>query len=290
MSCVGPWPSQEVGDDPITGAYQPDWQSCVAITPNDQIQSLLFPDSNTSLPPGDMGAQYHHSHHPIRRVMTIAMPTRPVRLTLPADHHLPADISWRIDDGYIRANTWNVEGQSITLGIWGPGELVAPTGCGVKPYELICLTRVMVVECEPTENEILDFLRDLYTQTFHLLQIHSVRPADARLLRLLHWIGGRFGRISSSGTTLSLEDMNLTHRHLADIAGMTRVTITKSLTRFRRRGLVVKVSETDLLVPRDTCLATDIPATPSAPLTALAFPKTLRHEPPAHQNAGFLTP
>ena len=79
--------------------------------------------------------------------MSLTMPARPLRLTLRADDHLPADISWRIDDGYVRANTWNEEGESITLGIWGPGELITPTGCGVTPYELISLTRVVVVEC-----------------------------------------------------------------------------------------------------------------------------------------------
>jgi len=222
--------------------------------------------------------------------MTITMSARPLRLTLRADDHLPADMSWRIDDGYIRANTWNEEGESITLGIWGPGELITPTGCGLMPYELISLTRVVVVECDPGESEILDFMRDLITQTAHLLKIHRVRPADARLLHLLHWIGARFGRVSSSGTTLSLEDMNLTHRHLADIAGMTRVTVTKSLTRFRSKGQVVKVSEADLLVPRDTCLSAVTNAYPALPLTSLPFPRTLRHEPPAHQNAGFRTP
>jgi CRP-like cAMP-binding protein len=224
-----------------------------------------------------------------RRAMSLTMPARPLRLTLRADDHLPADLSWRIDDGYIRANTWNEEGESITLGIWGPGELITPTGCGVKPYELISLTRVIVEECEPSASEVLDFLRDQITQTAHLLQIHRVRPADARLLRLLHWIGARFGRVSSSGTTLSLEDMNLTHRHLADIAGMTRVTVTKSLTRFRSKGLVVKVSEADLLVPRAACLSA-VPMANALPLTSLPFPRTLRHEPPAHQNAGFRNP
>ena len=222
--------------------------------------------------------------------MTLTMPARPLRLALRADDHLPGDMSWRIDDGYIRANTWNEEGESITLGIWGPGDLITPTLCGVTPYELISLTRLVVEECEPSEGEVLDFMRDLITQTAHLLKIHRVRPADARLLHLLHWIGGRFGRISSSGTTLSLEDMNLTHRHLADIAGMTRVTVTKSLTRFRSKGQVVKVSEADLLVPRDACLSAVTNATAPLAMTCLPFPRTLRHEPPAHQNAGFRTP
>lgn len=266
----------------------------------------MFPDSKTRFSPVVRAPQNKHNtiaahpqpptppagafRHAIRRDMTLAMPARPLRLTLRADDHLPADLSWRIDDGYIRANTWNEEGESITLGIWGPGELITPTGCGVTPYELISLTRVVVVECEPSESETLEFMRDLFTQTTQLLQIHRVRPADSRLLRLLHWIGARFGRVSSSGTTLSLEDMNLTHRQLADIAGMTRVTVTKSLTRFRSKGQVVKVSEADLLVPRATSLPISSETPEPLPVSPIPFPKTLRHEPPAHRNAGFDTP
>lgn len=160
----------------------------------------------------------------------------------------------------------------------------------MTPYELISLTRVVVVEFEPSEGETLDFMRDLFTQTTQLLQIHRVRPADSRLLRLLHWIGARFGRVSTSGTTLSLEDMNLTHRQLADIAGMTRVTVTKSLTRFRSKGQVVKVSEADLLVPRAASPQIPSENPDTLPVAPFPFPKTLRHEPPAHRNAGFDTP
>jgi hypothetical protein len=219
--------------------------------------------------------------------MSLSMHAQPLHLKLRADDHLPADLSWRIDDGYIRANTWNEEGESITLGIWGPGELITPSGCGVTPFELISLTQVVVVECEPSDLEVMDFLRDQISQTASLLQIHRIRPADARLLRLLHWIGARFGRVCSRGTTLSLEDMNLTHRHLADIAGMTRVTVTKSLTRFRSKGLVVRVSESDLLLPRAACLSA-VPSLPAPlPASPLPFPRTLPHEPPAHQRAGF---
>lgn len=219
--------------------------------------------------------------------MYLSMNARPLHLKLRADDHLSADLGWRIEDGYIRANTWNEEGESITLGIWGPGERITPTGCGMAPYELISLTRVEVVAWEPSESESLEFMRGLFTQTTQLLRIHRIRPADHRLLQLLHWIGARFGRVCSRGTTLSLEDMNLTHRHLADIGGMTRVTVTKSLTHSRSMGLVVKLSETDLLLPRAACLSA-LPGM-DAPLSAspLSFPRTLRDEPPAHQKAGF---
>ena len=43
--------------------------------------------------------------------------------------------------------------------------------------------------------------------------------------------------------------MNLTHRHLADIAGTTRVTVTKALTRFRQEGSLLKEGTDELLLP-----------------------------------------
>jgi CRP-like cAMP-binding protein len=41
--------------------------------------------------------------------------------------------------------------------------------------------------------------------------------------------------------------MNLTHRNLADMTGMTRVTITKALIRFRQEGRLFKQGNDELL-------------------------------------------
>jgi CRP-like cAMP-binding protein len=68
---------------------------------------------------------------------------------------------------------------------------------------------------------------------------------------LLIWIGQSFGQINSHGCRLSLAELNLTHRALADLCGLTRVTVTKVLSRFRQDGLLVSVGESDLLIPRE---------------------------------------
>ena len=46
--------------------------------------------------------------------------------------------------------------------------------------------------------------------------------------------------------------MNLTHRNLAEITGMTRVTVTKSLIRFRQEGWLSKQGHDELLQRKDT--------------------------------------
>jgi CRP-like cAMP-binding protein len=42
--------------------------------------------------------------------------------------------------------------------------------------------------------------------------------------------------------------MNLTHRQLAEIAGMTRVTVTKALSHYRQVGMMVREGNDELLV------------------------------------------
>lgn len=44
-----------------------------------------------------------------------------LRLTLQPGDVLPDNLSWRIQEGYIRTSAWDEEGESIILGIWGPG-------------------------------------------------------------------------------------------------------------------------------------------------------------------------
>ena len=82
-----------------------------------------------------------------------------------------------------------------------------------------------------------------------IFQINRIRAADQRLLGLLAWIGRRFGQVSTRGYRLSLKDMNLTHKALADICGLTRVTVTKMLNRYKSDGVLQQVSKDDLFIP-----------------------------------------
>ena len=77
----------------------------------------------------------------------------------------------------------------------------------------------------------------------------SPEAADKRLLCLLAWIGRRFGQVSSRGYRLSLKDMNLTHKALADLCGLTRVTVKKMLNSSRSDWVLQQVSKDDLLIP-----------------------------------------
>ncbi len=180
--------------------------------------------------------------------MPSLMSDRSLRLSLGSGESLPCNVAWRVDDGYLRVVSWGEQADPLTLGIWGPGDLVIPALIGVEPIELLSLSSVQVDEALPTIDEQQRFLIDQLRQTSSLLRLSRVRPAETRLLQLLLWLGQRFGRVSSRGVSLSFDDMNLTHRQLAEISGTTRVTVTKALSRFRQEGHLLKDGPDALLL------------------------------------------
>lgn len=181
--------------------------------------------------------------------MPLVMSDRSLRLCLRAGEMLPCNVCWRLEDGYLRLESWNDQVERFTLGIWGPGDLVIPALIKLNPINLLSLSAVRVEEVIPTHEEQEHFIANQLSQVSTLLLLSRVRPAEARVYQVLLWLGERFGRVSSRGVSLSLDDMNLTHRDLAEIAGTTRVTVTKALSRFRQEGSLVKDGMDELLRP-----------------------------------------
>lgn len=180
--------------------------------------------------------------------MQPAMTARDLHLSLQAAAAVPCNLNWRVEDGYLRVASWSDQGESCTFGLWGPGDLVIPSLITVKPLQLLALSSARVEEADPSPQEREAFLLDQSLQSSTLLRLSRTRPAEARLFQLLLWIGERFGRVSSRGISLSFEDMNLTHRHLAEISGLTRVTVTKAISHFRQEGYLLKQGSDELLL------------------------------------------
>jgi CRP-like cAMP-binding protein len=181
--------------------------------------------------------------------MTTSLLNRPLKLTLHPQDVLPEAMSWRLHEGYVRSATWDLEGESITLGIWGPGDVISSEDPVLHPLELKCLTAVVVehIELDPAEH--FKQLQRERTMLAELLAIQRIRSGDRRLMTLLQWIGQSHGQVNSHGCRLSPSELNLTHKALADLCGLTRVTVTKLLSRFRAEGRLVAIGESDLLIP-----------------------------------------
>jgi len=173
-----------------------------------------------------------------------------LRLSFPANDSLPEAFSWTIEEGYVRTFAWDDEGDTITLGIWGPGDWVTTAFTAIKPVELQCLTSVVVSQFQPSAQDIDQLLRRQIQNLEEIFQLNRIRSADQRLLAVLTWIGRRFGQVSATGYRLSLKELNLTHQSLAELCGLTRVTVTKSLSRYRESGTLQKLSTDDWFIPK----------------------------------------
>jgi Crp-like helix-turn-helix domain len=181
--------------------------------------------------------------------MNPIMTSRQLQLSLHPGSTVPSNLSWRIDDGYLQVNSWGEQGESFTLGLWGPGELVIPPLMTYTPLRLLALSAARLHEVGPSTEDREAFLVQHSEQISTLLKLSRTRPAEARLFHLLTWMGQRFGRVSRRGVSLCFEEMNLTHRNLAEIAGLTRVTVTKAISHFRQAGALVREGEDEWLLP-----------------------------------------
>jgi len=140
----------------------------------------------------------------------------------------------------VRTLTWLEDGTPISMGLWGPGDIVGQALSTLDPYQIECLTAVeaslLPLDREPIPNEwILNHLR----QAESLLVIRSYRRVDLMLVKLLGLLAKRFGREVESG---NLIDLRLTHQDLAELMGTTRVTVTRILGQFEEQGLIERLS------------------------------------------------
>lgn len=175
------------------------------------------------------------------------MAERSLQLALEAGQSLPILRCWRVNHGYLRAAGWTDRAEIFTLGIWGPGEIVMPELLHRQPAELRALSSARVEEWKPNPSEQQSCSTSHIAQMGMLLQLTRIRPVEARLFNLLIWLSERFGTRTEHGLSLPLEAMNLTHRQLAEMASVSRVTVTKALGHFRQQGWLQRVGEVDVL-------------------------------------------
>ncbi|WP_293082025.1 Crp/Fnr family transcriptional regulator [Okeania sp. SIO3B5] len=138
---------------------------------------------------------------------------------------------WRIDSGVVRTLTKNEEENTITLGFWGPGDIVGQPLFPSYPYQVECLT-IVEASILPrgyfyTQEVMLSHIQ----KTQELLRIIHSRKIKLRLLRLLKWLADRFGNQLPDRQIL---DIRFTHQELADIIGTSRVTVTRLLNQFEK--------------------------------------------------------
>jgi CRP-like cAMP-binding protein len=146
---------------------------------------------------------------------------------------------WKIESGAVRTLTWLEDGTMVTLGLWGPGEIVGKPLSRVEPYQIECLTKV---EASPLlldeSHRVSDLLLAHVQQAEELMVIRSYRRVDVMLTKLLTWLARKFGRAVEAG---NLIDLRLTHQDIAETLGTTRVTVTRVLGQLEEQGWIERL-------------------------------------------------
>jgi len=148
------------------------------------------------------------------------------------------DSLWRIEQGIVRSLTWDEEGTTITLGYWGPGDVVGQSLSQVQPYEIHCLTTVELSLLPPELwSQLTDALIQQVKQTEQFLSIVHRNPTSLRLWQFLIWLDDRFGRDVDQGRLI---DLPLTHQDIAEAISTTRVTVTRMVQQLKSEGKLLQ--------------------------------------------------
>ena len=149
--------------------------------------------------------------------------------------------NWVIQTGVIRTMTWDEEGLVSVLGLWGMGDLMGSITRNIDPYQSECLTPV-VLSLLNDPQALPELLLKQCLKMEELLALSHCRNVGDRLLRMLYWLARHFGVVHCDQMGPGrLIDMQMTHQHLADLTGTTRVTVTRCLGNFERDGQIVRL-------------------------------------------------
>ncbi len=158
------------------------------------------------------------------------------------------DYLWQIETGVVRTLTLLEDGTTVTLGLWGVGDVVGRVLSKADPYQLECLTPVEVCQLPLDRWHLVNEVLIRHIQQYQeFLEILHCRSVDISLLRLLNWLAKKFGHQVKQG---QLIDLHLTHQEISEILGTTRVTVTRILKDFEKQGIIERLSR-QLIVRND---------------------------------------
>jgi CRP-like cAMP-binding protein len=160
------------------------------------------------------------------------------------------DCFWLIKSGAVRTFSWLDDGTIIVFGLWGSGDILSPLLSKADPFKMECLTTVKAIPV--SIYDVYDINQALIAQTQQLQELIAIkhyRPIREALQQFLIWLGKKFGTEKDGG---KLIDLRLTHQEIAEILGITRVSVTRLLTMFEKKGLIKRPSQQTIILYEPT--------------------------------------
>ncbi len=148
---------------------------------------------------------------------------------------------WVVSRGVVQLNTLHSSGDEVLLGFVCPSMPFGLPLTTLEPYQAVALSdadlmRLTVAEVEqspPLSKGIVRHLVRRLQQTEALLALVNQRRVEDRLRQLLRLLQREVGQETPEGIRLTVR---LTHQHLANAIGSTRVTVTRALGQLQDEG------------------------------------------------------
>jgi CRP-like cAMP-binding protein len=161
-------------------------------------------------------------------------------------------------DGWVKIRTYNMDGKEVTLNILGKGEIVGEMAAleeSTRSTDAITLTTATISSIPAQDfvnllkSEPLAGIRLSQLMAKRLRQVNRrlrLREADSlsRVADTLLFLVEGQGEKSGQGAIIP----NLPHRELSGISGLARETVTRSLTKLEKKGLIQRQQES-LYIP-----------------------------------------
>ena len=160
-----------------------------------------------------------------------------------------ADRLWVIQEGQVKIVKYGEGGKENLLEVIMPGEMFGGAGIlfPVHPATAVAMTEVAVLGLPRAEY--LQLIRSFPDVALKIITIlgerlraamtmraMSIERVDARLAHILLKLADKIGVKIDNGVRI---DMSLSRQDLADMAGTTIETAIRSMSKFRKDGLVV---------------------------------------------------
>ena len=161
---------------------------------------------------------------------------------------------WVVCRGVVQLNTLYPNGDEAMLGLAGPSMPFGLPLTFIHPYQAIAITDADLMVLSVAEIEQSPLLaQSLFCQmsrrlrqTEAILALAGCRRVEDRLRQLLLLLQHEIGQPAKTGIRLSVR---LTHQHLANAIGTTRVTVTRLLGQLRLEGWLTIDSTRHIVLP-----------------------------------------
>ncbi len=148
---------------------------------------------------------------------------------------------WVVCRGVVQLSTFHPCGDEVSLGLISPSMPFGLPLTLIDPYQAIALSdvdlmRLTMVEVEQSatlSQGLFKHLSRRLQQTEALLASVNHRRVEDRLRQFLLLLRDEIGQPESTGSRISVR---LTHQHLANAIGSTRVTVTRALGQLQEEG------------------------------------------------------